>query len=857
MYNISDILNYSDKELVDFIINHDDFLTNKDIIKKITTLSMPSIVKLMLELKDEAVISIFKEKDIVLSANEEVVRSLFLASKDKVKEALIASPIYLKKILELKESKNKKTIFDNVSTDLKIKMLHHKEVFDEVNIDLYYNTLKRLDNKTFTQVVKQLNPNNFIGKSDMLLSYLDQKYHFKDKDPKLVEFINKKFQNNIELGFYLLKIDTFEQLYLFEKFDLLVPLKTEKDAIVFEDGSKVKFDLLTDINKKHVTGLIKAMQHKDPDAKPHELIINAVKLYSMFGYDDAKKIIDDKFSYMTDSAKDRSARTLAVDTRRQYRLEHQDRFYSFNMVKKAKEAVNNNNLKYFQDLLNISEEDAIAFIAENKDNSISLGLKKAIKDREKKWEDMFVKGFISTYEQTKTPKHSLSTSDIYKIFNRVEIKNFKTDEKGRPIIDPVFSDFMLGNRKNDNDSLLRLIINKAAYGLNDAIDIVINNFEQIKEIVSESSNDLSLNSILDIVDITKIFIYDIKPNEQDLTLESFIKLINSVDHVNCTKNEIFNHAIELHLDRRNKNYSSIPIIKSTFKDGIRYKVMEFDSPDLITLGIDTNSCLKVGAVGEDFLRYAMTKPHSVIVEMTDELGKKYICPFVRNGNGLYGNGIDPTVGDEETRLKLMGALKDCTTEMINKSDESEKIEFATITNLHQSPQLDNDGLVELNMHKYQPIEDTFHSDYVMLDDQINPKDRRKSFVISSISDKIEPKYYIPKSRYYQERMANYSICVGEEEELDKIKLMINSINYSSIDFKDINDKMKDSLKRKYQMIEPFEYEQIIGNKDWFVAIDSSNNILSRVLPFDERAYGEYQEAINQIKTTNIDKGKVR
>ena len=43
----------------------------------------------------------------------------------------------------------------------------------------------------------------------------------------------------------------------------------------------------------------------------------------------------------------------------------------------------------------------------------------------------------------------------------------------------------------------------------------------------------------------------------------------------------------------------------------------------------------------------------------------------------------------------------------------------------------------------------------------------------------------------------------------------------------------------------FVFQEIVGNKDWYVAIDDQYNILANLLPYDERAKKKYIKHLSQ------------
>lgn len=76
------------------------------------------------------------------------------------------------------------------------------------------------------------------------------------------------------------------------------------------------------INKKHVCNLLKLLKDKDSNCGNKELFIGIIKLYSLFGYDNSKKIIEDYFTYSTVKSVKRASLELFKDQRRDFRLKN-------------------------------------------------------------------------------------------------------------------------------------------------------------------------------------------------------------------------------------------------------------------------------------------------------------------------------------------------------------------------------------------------------------------------------------------------------------------------------------------------------------------------------------------------------
>ncbi|MFV0249555.1 MAG: hypothetical protein ACK5HP_00740 [Bacilli bacterium] len=443
-------------------------------------------------------------------------------------------------------------------------------------------------------------------------------------------------------------------------------------------------------------------------------------------------------------------------------------------------------------------------------------------------------------------RSNLTCKEIYEKFQNLDLKIINLDKSGSPTIDTLLEKFLLGNLKNNNDCLMRLIFNDLALGINNSIDNIINNFEMLKTIIDSSNGKLTLNSILDVIDISKTFLYELQPDEQDITLNSLVKIINSKKYCEGNEEEILFRAKQLHKEHRKKSKSSIPIVSGTFNK-IDYKVMNFDDPNLIVSGIDAGNCFRIGGIGEDFLRYCLTSEHAVIINLKDNLNNQYICPVIRNGNSIYGNGIDPEPKTIEEKENIVKALTECFKKIIKCSIPEEKIEFACLTDLHYKDYFYSNSYPLIKIDQHLAINGQFYSDYY--------KETINNYVLTSYESTPKPKYYIPKVQFFQKRNANYEYRTFEEGDKERIQLFINYINYSSIDCKKISDFQKSENKRNYQSICAADYKYIIGNKDWFIAIDNCMNLLTCLLPYDSRARDEYLKALNEIKKFSFEKGE--
>ena len=70
------------------------------------------------------------------------------------------------------------------------------------------------------------------------------------------------------------------------------------------------------------------------------------------------------------------------------------------------------------------------------------------------------------------------------------------------------------------------------------------------------------------------------------------------------------------------------------------------------------------------------------------------------------------------------------------------------------------------------------------------------------------------------------------------------------------------IQDNYQEIDASSYRFIVGNKDWFIAIDNRLSLITYILPYDDRAKKEYLDALGKVNElikhfTNDDNRDIR
>ena len=333
----------------------------------------------------------------------------------------------------------------------------------------------------------------------------------------------------------------------------------------------------------------------------------------------------------------------------------------------------------------------------------------------------------------------------------------------------------------------------------------------------------------------KTNLYNLKPNEQDIYLSTITKIFNSTKYITNFDIDRVSETCKLHLERKKKIYSSIPIVSGKVGN-MTYKVAPFDAEYLLTAGIDAKNCLRVGGLGEAFYRYCLTSPNGAIVYLEYE-SKQYICPIIRTGNMINCNDIAPIYLNTDVDM-LLETLKGCFIHMIKESSRSDDpILAATISNNALISYFNNKNYEQIKFSTSLPIDCDCYND-------IN-KDDIENYIICKTED-FEPKYYLSKSRYYQKRDLNYEYTISKEYDQENLSLIVNSIYYSSIGYQNISEKEKYKRKQSFIPLDVSKFKYIIGNKDWYIAIDDNYNVLANLLPYDSRAKSDYINALANI-----------
>ena len=783
--------------------------------------------------------------------NEVIFSSLFLQvqNMEEVRELLDNKKIF-HKVLTSPKNKKKRNILNIIGEDnfplLKYifesnYILDYKEQFldyiDSIDYEQFKNILENID---LTKL------NNLFFK-EYSLEELEDMIGISSVNKDISSSFFQKVKMNILNPLGVLKIKNEKELLLYTKFNLLINVLDEFPEITLKNGVVLPYQNILDVKEGKVNKLISLLKEKGK-ASEEDLLEVSLKLYYIFGYDNARSIILDKFTNITPSAVNRIIDFNFKDHRREYRTKHQERFYHYGMENEMIDALNNNNYEFFSNLLYDVDEEKILWLRDEslkivttyKDNkslndALKVKLLELINERESKAKEDYAKDIRDRLSFKNDKK--LSVNDLKELFEDVSLVDLLNNYNQEILLR--LREFLLGNFKDNNDCLLRLIINREALGLNNLLGKLINQYDVIESIAKK--NKLSLNSILDVIDIVKTSFFSLKPNEQDIFLSTIANIISSKEY--CTfksEEEILKEICKLHVERKNKVYASIPTIEGE-SDNFSYKVAPFDAEYLLAAGVDAKNCFRISGKGEDFFRYCLTSNQAVIMYFTNKLtNRSYICPIIRSGNGIHCNGVDPKL-EEDEKDDFFRAFTKAMDEIIKisskESIDSERIEVATITNLHLEDYFRENSYLKYQLGTFIPIDFSCYTDY-------NKKDK-ENYIISKSDDYRENKYYLSKDRFYQERKEDYEFNIDKEYDKERLSIIVNSIAYSAIDYKNIPTTRKNKEKRTFKPIDVNTFKYIVGNKDWYVAIDDQYNILANLLPYDERAKKEYIKHLAQ------------
>lgn len=755
---------------------------------------------------------------------------LFLNASFEIKKVILDDEILFSRVMMIPNNVRGKLLLELLDNSVLDYIFKSPYLSSSVpGKEMLSNYFKKISYDKFDELVKKYNF-NFMGDDREI-----DKFKVSDYLESLIK--NNSLYNDV----YLCKIKNKYELFIYSKFNILVEVKrNQSNYLYFDDDVYLDYNLLVDINRKHVNNLIGFLREKEGECSNKELFLTAIKLYTIFGYDNSKKIIEDFYTYSTKASINRASCELALDDRRDYRLKNQDKFYYHGMENEVVESVSmdnyeilfnickSNDLEYVKKFFNKLKKalpefynygELLEFVRENimaeiKKREISCMKKEILKN--------------SMYYDSIKREKPLSVRELYDKFIRVDIK-CDLSKNGQVIENRDLTKLLLGNYKRNNDCLMRMIFNKQALGLNDEVYNVINNFDKLRNI------DLSSASLLDLIDFSKVLLYKLKPDELDITLNTLSKILNSRQFLSEPLEVIVRRVLDLHKERKRKVSSSIPTISGKIGD-VLYEIPNFSSEELLAVGPDGGDCFKVGGPGEEFFRYCLTN-HDASILIIRHGSNKYILPCVRTGNMVNINGISPKIDDLDEFNKIMDVVSSVGD--VWTCDNNNSIDYVTITDMHAKSFMALRGYDKIVFDKFIPLNTTIYSDYM--------KKEVTNYIVSKGSSAKEISYEDCGDNFYQKRVKPYIYDSSNESDRERISIIVNAINYANINYLGLDKEEVKFRQEYYESINVDDTSYIVGNNDWFIALNNNNTITSCVLPYDERAGHEYDRCLDYVK----------
>lgn len=827
-------------------------------MEEILKLDIPSYIKKLETLNNDEIKKIILSSEF-LNASDSIIICTFNKTNNEIKDIFMSNNKLVSRLLKISTTqKSKFNIFD---INIQRKIIEKTSAFLNLNEQEYFSILKSMNEKIYQEFIKKINEyvyNNDVNTNNNLIKNIKEIYINKNKE-KIEKYLIKKFNiteerklNNIALNFInrktnifeLCRIETEKQLYIYNKYGLFINKNIAENVLEKEYG--ITNEILEKLKKEHIIRIINELKNKG-DVDNSMLFITSIKLYSLFGLDNALKVINDKFTYTTESSINEAALFKFTSDRRAYRLSHPDEFYNYELIEKLKKSVQSNELNivkkissnsdtiYIKNLFKSLKENYTLYKNDNRlITYFNETIKKEILTREEKLKEIFIEDYIINNLKKRNP---VSCEELFKLFGKYDLINTKFDQNNNVYMDENLKKFLLDNEKADrtNKALLRMVFNRQAGDYNNELINIINNYYKI-QIIKKTSNLKAKNSMLDMLDIYKSFKYKLNYDELDIPLQTISKIMLSKKfRIVESEEEVLNSFKKTYRESRKKVRSTIPKVKGETKYKYRYKILDKNDKELLTCGIETDCCFKPGGLGNEFYNYALTSIYADVIGIWDLDNNFYICPIIRNGNGIYGNGIDPNNISKEKIPYIIDAIKKCYSDIIKKSSDEEKIEFCTLSNLHNYIK---GGYNEIIIDKSPIIGKSFYCD-------ILKNDIENYLIIGDYSKKEE---YIPKITFENVRSKKYVYSKDQSENKVLIEQKINEIEYRSIDFKKCSDIEKQLMKENYNYINVDEYKYIVCNDDWYLALSDDLEIKSAVLPYDSRAKNEYLIELQKVKS---------
>lgn len=400
---------------------------------------------------------------------------------------------------------------------------------------------------------------------------------------------------------------------------------------------------------------------------------------------------------------------------------------------------------------------------------------------------------------------------------------------------------------------LLLDLNAASLDFN--ILYTIKNISYIKHLSSDLK--LDLDKFEDIAILTKIC--RCKDDDKFLILgvENLKKIYDSKGYANDSDNEIIDNAVDLICNMTKRNTSTVPYIYGVNKN---YKYTMYDSfdEDIITCGINTDSCFRLGSNDSDFLRYCALDKNGFVIKITD-LNDNFLAKAsgFRNGNTVFINQLR-TIYDvsgygynseyEAEKEEIIETFIMACDDIVKKSVYPEKINYVIATKSYSLSELKSnvDNAVTKKIG-YYPMDNKSDDWYKFLK---NTKYLKEAEIDN---------YFTTDYGYYPLICISHDIPLNAKnmnfyDAKDIYKRRRNPVLFGKI--KDLEKEIKriTAIRRQIEnqnieLIIP-ENSYVFKGDNWYIIIDYEKNIIDYYCSNNDEDMKEFEFILNDIEKNN-------
>ena len=339
--------------------------------------------------------NLIKNPNLINLSNDKFRFIVFNLTDEEFKLLIEDSDVY-SKIMNLNDRKRSiLTTLENTKFNFFKLMFENENSIKYASVFVEY--LLKIDKNKFKKISTQVNIENVVN------NYFD----FSNEN-EINKFLTTRFKRELDSNYNdifntllnklknkkinlsgLIKIKNYKELILYAKFGVLLDVDNSLDEITLQNGFVIPFDKIIHEKDGKINKIVELLRSKG-ESNDLELLEASLKLYYVFGFDYSKKIIEDKFTNMTESAINKIAEFNYKDDRREYRAKNQKKFYYYGMVLNVLYSLTNGSNEIFECLSYYGGEEVqlirkeFLSLLENSNNETSL--KASIKDLLKEFE---------------------------------------------------------------------------------------------------------------------------------------------------------------------------------------------------------------------------------------------------------------------------------------------------------------------------------------------------------------------------------------------------------------------------------------------------------------------------------------